>query len=340
MNILYIGPYRQIDYVGQMSNLHIESIQKSKGQKNNLITRPLYLDYKLSDNYSQTYSTETVGENAIDMIVQYVPIDFIAILPTVKTVIIPMIDPKLQNISQDYSYDILNSTNQILVDDDKQRSLLRRYNLTVPIDIYAEYLVQNSPQSFNLHTEGESYSFGFIGDFNSNRQIIKKIIQAFLLCNRSNPDTSLYFFIRGSDNDKEEIDKTISDIQQDLKIPKYISPITTIFGLWNKDECLTALNSINCYMSLNDDYRYSLYEKFFMESNPSKNKYLISRSNTDSVEVPISIINNSCEYLNTFNAIHTQDLYLKMIAAISSPPQKYKKNESSSLGNILCKQAL
>ena len=48
MNILYIGPYRQIDYVGQLSRIHIESIKRCLKSSDNLITRPVYLDSSLA----------------------------------------------------------------------------------------------------------------------------------------------------------------------------------------------------------------------------------------------------------------------------------------------------
>ena len=341
MNILYIGPYRQIDYVGQMANLHIDSIRASMKNTDKLSTRPIYFDPSLASPSSIVYDTENTQMEHIDVTVQYVPIDFVAIRQGFKNLAVPMIDPKLQNISQDYSYDILNSVDKIILDDDKNKTLIKNYGITAPIEMYEEKIIDSKKQKFNLDTINKYYKFGFIGQYRTNKQIIQKIIHAFFLYYRNNTECKLYFFLRGSDQEKIELDQTVSQIKKDLNIPEYINCINSIFGLWNQEETLAALSSINCYISLNDDYRYLAYEKFFINSvlEESGNRFLISRQNIDCIETPIVSLSSSCEYNNSINSVHTQDLYRK-ISNAPNAPIKRKKAEYSSLGSIVCKQTL
>lgn len=338
MNILYIGPYRQIDYIGQVSNVHIESIKKYLKKDDHLVTRPLYIDSKLSAEYI-SYDTENVRTDSLDLIVEYVPVDFVASLPSIRTFVIPMIDPKLCSISQSYNYNILNTVDKVLVDNDKQKHILKKCSIKTSIEIYNDCLVDEKSQQFNLDVSETNYKFGFIGSFALNQQILNKIIRSFLSCYRASNKTHLYLFLRGSDKDKIELDAMIEKSKKDLRIPEYVSCITSIFGIWDKQESITALNSIDCYISLNDDYRYTLYEKFFMESD-KPNRFLISRNNVESIEVPLSELNSLYDYADTLHAIHTQDLYHKMLNAASSQSQKYKKTETPSLGSIVCKQVL
>lgn len=341
MNILYIGPYRQIDYVGQMANLHIDSIKKSIKNTDRLLTRPIYFDTSLVSSSSDNYSSESTDIDNIDTVIQYVPIDFIAIDRDVKNIVIPMIDPKIQNISQDSTYDVLNNVDKIILDDEKNKNLIKNYGIKTPIEMYEEKIIDNKKQKFNLDAINTSYKFGFIGQYFTNKQIIKKIIHSFLLCYRQRVDSKLHLFLRGSDKDKADLDESISNIKKDLKIPDYISCVNSVFGIWGKDDALAALNSINCYLSINDDYRYLIYERFFTSSlTEEKDRFIINRQNVDCVETPVASLNNLYEYNNSISSINTQDLYRKMVGANAAPATKHKKTENLSLGSILCKQVL
>jgi hypothetical protein len=338
MNILYIGPYRQIDYIGQVSLCHINSIKRSIKVTDKLITRPIYLDTSLAV-VEPKYDTEVCGVSPLDVIIQYLPINFIAIQKNTKSIAIPIIDPKLNTISGDYEYKKLNWFNKVLVEDDKNKSLLKNAGLESSIDIYEEKIEDENGQRFNLETLTTAYKFGFIGQYQSNKQIIQKIIHAFCIASRYQQDNVLYLFLRGSDKDKEELDKILSEVKKQLKIPDYIHRIHIIFGMWDTKESVTALNSIDCFISLNDDYRYLLYEKFFISSNTHSNRFIINRQNTNTIETPIASLSNEYEYKNTLSVISTQDLINKILSAKSSQ-QKHKKTEYKSLGSILCKQPL
>lgn len=336
MNILYIGPYRQIDYVGQHSALHIESILGSLNSSDKLLTRPLYLDTSLVSNKSDNYSTETTVLDTIDVIVQYLPVNFVAIKKNIKNIIIPILNPGLCNITHDYTYKILNYCDKILVEDDKIKNLLKISGIKTSIDIYEESIRTNNLQKFDLDSVEDNYKLGFIGQYQNNKHIINKIIHAFLLASRQNNNLKLYFFLRGSDKDKQELDSIVSNIKKQLHIPEYIDKIYSIFAMWDQKEAITALNSIDCFISLNDDYRYLIYEKFFTKSESSNNRTIINRQNIQAIETPLISINSLYEYRNTVYSINTQDLVSKIIN-IASSKQKHKTTNYPSLGNIICK---
>lgn len=337
MNILYIGPYRQIDYIGQVSNTHIESIKKTIAVSDKLITRPIYIDSSLSDGGKNEYESENMKVGHIDLLIQYAPVNYITISKNIKNITVPILDPKLYNISQDHTYNMLNYCDKILVDDEKNKTLLKMCGIKTNIDIYEEKIYDTDLQKFNLDQINNHYKFGFIGQYRDNKQIIQKIIQAFLIVSRIKHNIKLFLFLRGSDQDKKELLDHIQLIQAQLNIPKYIQSIQNIFGLWGLSESIIALNSIDCFISLNDDYRYLLYEKLFMSSESINQKFLISRQNTQTIEVPIVSLSNIYEYKNTLYSISTNDLCQKIANAESSSYQKNKKNHYPSFGNIICK---
>jgi hypothetical protein len=334
MNFLYIGPYRQKDYVGQLSLLHINSIKKSISSSDTLITRPLYLDTAFATDFA--LPNEMGCLDSFDFIIQYMPIEFIAIKNNTKIIAIPILDPKLYSISHDYQYSILNLCYKILVDEEKNKYLLKASNINKPIELYEETLEEQHTQKFNLDTLQNSYKFGFIGKYQPNKQILNKIIYSFLVNYRLNNNIKLYLFLIGSDQDKAELENQINKIKKELGLPEYISPIICIFGSWEQKNATIALDSLDCFLSLNEDCKYLLYDKFFMSNIIDGKKFLITCQNINTIETPITKITNYSEYKNTFSSIHTQDLINKMKMA-SQSQQKYKQTNYRSLGEILCK---
>lgn len=336
MNILYIGPYRQIDYIGQCSLLHIRSILKSMSVSDRLITRPLYLDTSLS-NQDDIYDTEKNIFHNIDILVQYLPVNFVAIQKNIKNIVIPIIDPKIYNISQDNEYKILNYCDKIAVEEDKIKNLFKHCGIKTSIETYNLSISHDVYEELNLNYIEGSYRVGFLGQYQTNKQILHKIIHSFLIASRQNHNLRLYLFLRGSDNDKEEIERILSTLKEQLNIPSYIQKIYTIFGMWGEKESIAALNSIDCFLSINDDYRYYMYEKYFVESKSTNTNFLINRNNVQTIEIPLTSLNYSCEYKNTVCSISTQDLIYKLTNPQTHNKNKTKKIDSKSLGDIVCK---
>lgn len=336
MNILYIGPYKQTDYIGVMSLLHIHSIKQYLSQSDKLITRPIYLDTNFISNLS--IDAEHGTANHFDMIIQYLPVDFLAITTNTKNIAIPIFDPKLCRLIDDSKYSVLNLCDKILIDEERYKNILRSYNIQKSIEIYEEHIPENHTQKFDLDPIQDSYKFGFIGKYQSNKQIIQKIILAFLLNYRTNNNTKLYFFLTGNEQDRRDAEDQVAKIKKDLSIPEYIRPIHCLFELWEHKNITIALDSLNCFISLNDDYRYVLYEKFFMSNAIDTKKFLINRQNISIIETPVINISHISEYNNTLSSIYTKDLIDKMKSAPQAQ-QKNKKNNFNCLGHILCKQA-
>jgi len=337
MNILYLGPYRQTDYIGQVSSLHIDSIARKLKKEDRLITRAVYLDYSLSDGTYTTKKYEKIDNiNKIDTIVQYLPIDCMAINTDTFNVAIPILDAKIHNITNNPVYKTLNFYDKILVDDDKQKNIIRAVCSDKKIGIYDEKITDSKMQLLNLSPENDQvYKFGFIGQYNKNKQIIQKILTSFLLSVKNNDNIRLFLFLRALDNEKNELVSFIKDLQNQLGIPEYIDRIQNIFSMWNLEESIIALNSIDCLISINDDYKQTLYEKYFI--NRGNNNYLINRNNLISVETPVTNTPFSQSYSDTVSSVSTQDLIQKISSASVNNIQKNKKTEHQTLGEHICK---
>lgn len=339
MNILYIGPYRQTDYIGQVSNTHIESIKKTIKSQDNIVTRPIYLNPSLSVK-TGILNTENIPTSMtnIDVTIQYLPIDYAAINCFSKNIYIPILDPKLNSIAcSNYDYKILSCFNKILVNDDKQKFTLKAIDNNLDIEIYEESIQSEEAARFDFGVMQTFYKFGFIGQCSYNKQIIQKLITSFLIASRSLNNVHLYMFLLGTDSDKLELEEFIKTTKKTAQIASYIDNISCIFGLWNGKEATAALNSIDCYISLNDDNRQYLYEKYFMSSQNSK--FLISRNNTEAIEVPVTHLTSSNEYDNTLYSISTQSLIKNIQRAVTTDKQKHKKTQLPTLGTIVCRTA-
>lgn len=340
---IYIGPYRQYDYHGILSDILLKSILKNLNNKYTVNSRPLYLDSSLISQYSNDtyYNTEIIPDNVVEYstIIQHCPVEYIAIQKKWKNICIPIFDPKLFKASNYSTVQRLNLVDHILVGSEYYKQFLLRSGISTPISVYEEnfheYINQEILQKrYNFGSiENNRYNFGFIGSYIKNLQVIKKIIMAFVNAHRADDNYRLVFFLRGSQNDKNDIEKFYNETRKNLNLSNFDS-IFFIFGPLDTDNSILCLNSIDCLLSINDDYTNELYETYILKQN----KRILSRGNLNIINVPPSS-SDMYDIEDEIGSISTDSLIKKMINIDKQQNYKNKKNNkiNNTAGQIICR---
>lgn len=341
-NIIYIGPYRQYDYVGIVSELHIRSIIKSIDlKKHKLFLRPLYLS---KDTVQQSHPIdwlpyETLPET-LDQetyIIQHAPTDYLGAQSMWYSIAVPVLDPQLHKASKYNNTYKLNRFRHIVVSSDYEKNLLLKSEVNTPCVInqydptpYLDSAIIDKKYDFGL-LEHQMYYYGFIGPYKDNISIIQQLIVAFSIATRALPHSKLVFFLRGTQQDKNDIEKFYNESCSVIKVED--RNIQFIFGYLDMGACFTALNSIDCLISLNAGMQQYLFENYATYHG----KAIISRTNTNMEVSP------SCSALydieDMINNISLKGLVDKIRdAGAPSPVTKNKnnKNNSKTIGEILC----
>ena len=345
MTSVFIGPYRQYDYLGQISRTYLQSIYLAyTNKKLSLISRPLFIDSSLTatNNIPPLDKTEDIPENlALDCIIQHAPIEYLAIQKYTKNIAIPIMQNKISKMPYNQNYQKLNSFDGVLVENEQDKHLLIKSNISCPIIVFDESLsnkdiLPHIDKSYNLGEKMNGvFVFGFIGAYKQNISIIQKIITAFLVSFRSSSDVSLIMSCRGTEQDKKEIEKYYDDLKKRLSITEY-NNILFIFSGLDIESSIASLNSFSCLLSINDDHSQYLYEKYAV----SKGISLITKHSVENIQVPPVFINESYDIDDTLMSISTADLGQKMKDIKnqqgSNKHQKIKKNNSKNLGETVC----
>lgn len=340
---IYIGPYRQYDYNGTLSNIYLNSLSTSL-KKNNIkiYSRPLFLDSTvIQNNISTNYTnTEIIDESISNCaaIIQHAPVEYIAIQKKWKNICIPIFDPKLTKASAYSSTQKLNDVDHIIVSSEYHKHFLLKSGISTPIsicdeDIHSAVAPEALQQKYDFGPIGNDlYHFGFIGSYSKNIKIIQKTILAFVVAYRQHTNTQLIFFLRGTQTDKNEIDKFYSDNLKNLGVSSF-NNVFFIFSPLDINASIASLNSIDCLLSINDDHIQDLYESYIIKQN----KAVISRNHLDIINVPPSSLEYDIEDL--IGSISTESLIHKMANITrtgTSSKNKKSHRPNKTIGETIC----
>jgi len=346
MTTIFVGPYRQYDYTGQISKIYLDSISRAAiNRKMSVISRPLFIDNMsiIGENNDSLNRMEFIADNLeLEAIVQHAPVEYLLTQKYTKNIAIPIIGNRISKSPYNQNYQKLNSFDYILVDNEYDKTLLIRSNITSPIFVFDEPfpdkdIVEHSSKKYNLGEKiGDNFIFGFIGAYKQNISIIQKIIVSFLISFRSCSDVHLLLCSKGTEQDRRDIENYYKEIKQKLKIIDYDNVIFIFNGL-ETESVIASLNTFDCFLSLNDDYSQYIYEKYFMRSG----KNLINKHNITTIQIPTIAVDISSDINDLMISIPTTDLYQKMIDTKNqknntNKHQKTKKSNNKNLGETLC----
>jgi len=343
MNILYIGPYRQLDYIGQASRRYIQSLLDQTKKKNEILklhTRPICIESNLIiKDYSSLYEKFDESVEKYSIIVQHLPLEYLSVYKNCYNIAIPIVDARLVDASNNNHYSKLNEFDYLLIDSIRTKEFLKRSNIKTKLDIFSEHLIPDPRtlnQRYNLGEANDLFKFGFIGPYKKNEQIIQKLIIAYTIAFRSDIKTHLVLFLRGTAQDKSDIETFYKNTLKRLNIVNDENRISFIFSDLNETESFVAINSIDCYLSINDDIQYVLYENYAMSSK----KLVLSNKDISIIKTPAIDIGDHYFSGNIIGSLTTEDIMQKMLLAANNNHKRSKSPDYPKLGGFICKNPL
>jgi hypothetical protein len=339
MNTLYIGPYRQFDYVGQQSIEHITAIENELIKKNkdfSLTCRPIFLDPSAKAEIpSNITAYESNIQEQYDIIIQYLPLTYLCPINISKNIAIPILSPSLYGANNHENlFSILDEFNWVFIDDP---NLIKKDNKTNHIlyssNINKKTLESIKNKTYNIGYMNSFFKFGFIGSYKTNIGIINKIILSFLTAFRNNDNVALILCLLGTEEDQKEITMSLARTKELLKINNQIDNVYLLFNKLDITNSLIGINTFDCYLSLNEDIQFTMYERVCQSLENS----LISRSSLESIKTPQEILVKTNDF-GYCTGISSVDLIEKMIHKIDSNNNKKNKNNSyPDFGKMICK---
>lgn len=327
MNILYLGPYRQYDYNGIISRKYINTIVRSKHIK--LTTRPIYIDASCTykDIPKDIVELENNILNKYDMLVQHLPLNYLAINKKMRNVAIPILNINTINTFNQYK---LNEFDMVLVNNTYAKTSLdpllntpsKMFDFNIDTNMLREYMGKKLDLGIFNHFQ----KFYFIGDHNTNIDIVEDIIKAFYTNYYSFNDTCLILFLR---NISSDIETYIKKIHDKFKIKDSIHSILIVPIGTNEQDIIMAHGSCNIFLDINDDNRESLHNKY-VQFFKNKTITLLDLS------LSKSRIRNNRTSMEYFDIVDTHNLSNHFINIINKSTATTVSNNIKSLETILC----
>lgn len=343
MNLLYIGPYRQYDYMGQTSRILLHSIKEKLYYRNHSVySRPVYIDTTTIDRRIPKYieQNEIFPNNPINWsaIIQNLPVEFLAVQNFTKNIAIPILNNQLVKTSLNNScFKKLNLFDAVIVENDNQKNLLLKSGLNTKILVCNEKITDGliddniKNKQFDLGVLNNNFIFSFIGSYRANKNIIEKLIMAFLVSFRAETDNTLFLLLRGTSEEQKELADFYNQIKQKLNIIN-MDPVVFSFGSLELNECIAAINTCSCFLSINNDIQYAIYEKYAQ----SLDKKVVSKYSLDIVNTPALGVGLLYDIEDVIGSIGTMSLVEKLKSIKLNNITKNNSNNHKSIGEIIC----
>lgn len=349
-DIIFIGPYRQYDHNGAMASLHIKTIKSwiNNNDQHRLIVRNIVTDVhsvsRSRDICEAQCETIPVDVNKKCTIIQNVPANDFAAYPCYNNICIPIIDPLVYKYDSDSLAERLSYANYILVANENAKNMILRSNIKSKCLIYdidyinlinQEYL--NKQYNLGDVSDNTKY-YGFIGSYAHNRDIIDKTIEAFLLFTKScllSSNNNIFrcvFFLKGTQKDKQTLEHTYTELRKKMGM-SFIDPriIQFIFGYLDLESSISALNSIDYFLDLNQDTNNDLYIKYMSQYRRGAVINFYGGVNSH-------VISNKSEYESTdvLHHISISDILSKLLSSLNNSLLNKKTKNTNTMKDILC----
>jgi len=310
MNILYIGPYREDTEQGYISRQYLEDILGNY----NVTCRPIFTSnstvQKIQENITDA---EKRLQNNYDCCIQHMTLNMLTYSGYFKHLVAIPVLPISNKINSLSNIDTLNRFNKIIINNDKEESLLVRSgikseikNIDCPVDIK---MAETIDKKFNFGLHNNNHKFYFIGNYKKDMEAIHKILLAFYVSFRCDITYSLIMLLEGDQQDKEHLQKTSTDIKSQLNIISYRNPLNELYIFEPMSEYDKLILHNSCDIFLNLQYGGSKIQKHYAEFFGN---FIIDNENTDTVDIPYG--NNPSGYVteDTIESITTNSIINRM----------------------------
>jgi hypothetical protein len=330
MNILYVGSYRMDDDVGEISRLYLQDI----ASKHNVTARPIFINknaVKAIDPKIVELENNLFSE--YDYCIQALPMEMLTFCGSIKKHIALISHNHLSAIN---NYSVINQLNRmdtVAVNNVEDESMLVRSGVSCEIkkiDCPINLDMANSiDKKFNFGIHGDHHKFYLFAKYREDLEIIQNTILAFYMAFRCREGYSLIMILEGSDQDREHLNKTRSELKKQIGIPnEYNHSINElyIFDQLSDSDKLMVHNSCDTFLNLSPtaSILQKQYALFFGNS-------IIDKSNTDTIEFPNkSYYGNTIYYPGDFiESLVTNSISAAMIRCIA----EHKKIPTTNVYN-------
>lgn len=345
MSVIYIGPYRQNDYIGIESSLYLRSIHQSLINKNiSFYSRPYYTRQEsVGDPMNNYYSgTENLPDSFIppSTVIQHAHIEHMCIGLPGTNIAIPILSNRIAKTSRFSIVQHLNNFDHIIVGDDEEKSILIKSDIKKPVHIADSCLLDHVTDTDIINScydygslNNQQYKFMFIGEYQTNIDIINNILFAFISSFRANNNCSLNLILKGTVKNKQDLNEFSNRILRQLKVAHRLN-LNVYFNELSIKDIFAALNSADCLISLNNDYNQKLYSNYII----SQNKLCISYKNTNYHISPTSILSYEYNIGDYIRSVDINSLISGMSRALSDKTSKIEKHKkhNKNIGKIVC----
>jgi hypothetical protein len=330
-NILYLGPYKQVNYLGQCSLRNLYEILQLESV--NVVSKHISVDNSdvLDTSHIIPKHHESIDNvSGIDMIIQNLPTSFISSNFYAKNVVIPFVDPYI-----DYSNsNMFSHFDMVLIDDQYSRDKIK--NKHTKIEIYDQQppIILNScnTEKYSLGAYSNLYKFGFIANYQKEVTFLQKLIQSFLTTFRASNKVSLYLLVTATDQERAELESSYEDIKKSLSMIGY-DKIVFMYNNCDHMDSIRFLNSLDCYISLNSYTKYSMYEKYCTQINRS----YITHKDINSLNMPIMPTKTVTDLKSKYCSPTSDSVSQALTQSLNKQIYRKNKNTNQTLSNLICK---
>lgn len=263
MNTFYIGPYRQKNLNGCLSNSIVEYLLSKKPAKETLTVRPIYLEKNIKprDCTKEIIDAEKdIAEN-YDLVIQNATIDALIPIYSMRNYFMPITSNA--NLSNE-QLSTLNNCDKILVDnifDYARFSNVFGEEKTLIFDY--DVKVQKNVKTINLGLYNHMQKMYFIGEYSKNIELIKSLVVSFILFSRNRENICIFFFLTDQNPSAiNELKKFSEYTYKHLNITNSITRTLFLNANTEEDSINQCHKSCDIFLDLNEESRHSYNRKY------------------------------------------------------------------------------
>lgn len=222
MNILYVGPYKDVSIDGIASRYLINNLRDIPNI--NLTIQNIVLNSKI--NNSLVYAEEVIKSDleSYDVVIQHAPVDLIVNDSRIrKSIIIPIID--LLN-EKNINKLKVKKFDKLLVNSKYHLDKLKKIFGSKIIYLRYSNIIQPISRKYSIRFLNNTKKFYYIGNYVEQQSLVRKTMLSFMMAFRTDPSISLVLFLSDSPSELEQLNKDIQDYKKQLNLINDFKKIT------------------------------------------------------------------------------------------------------------------
>lgn len=245
MNILYIGPYKDISMDGISSRYFVNNLRSIPNSS--LTLQSITLSNKIDTSVSYDEETIQSGLESYDVVIQQAPVDLIVNDTRIKkSIIIPIIGELNEKIINTLK---IKTFHKLLVSSKYHLDKLKKIFGSKVVYLRYHDNVTKVNKKYNIRFLNKTQKFYYIGSYTKQQNSVRKIILSFIMAFRTDPSVSLVLFLEENPLDLEQLNKDIADYKKQLNLINDFKKITIAAFDNTEESLLITHNGGDIYIS-------------------------------------------------------------------------------------------